>query len=376
MAEASERKRQTILRHEYQWIIRGCKARTTKSKERIDRYEALKNQEAPQYDDTVQMGAVSSRLGKQILNLEHVSKSFGDKQVLKDFSYRLTRDDRIGIVGVNGVGKSTLLNLISGHLQPDSGTIERGQTVQIGYFTQEARDLDPRQTVWELVHGIAGEVRTDEGTFSAAQMLERFLFTPAMQHTQIGRLSGGEKRRLYLLSILMSAPNILLLDEPTNDLDITTLSILEDYLEGFAGPVIAVSHDRYFLDRVAAQIFEVRPGGEVIRYTGNYGDYLQKRQLPEQEKPKEKPKAAAAAPKQKKLKFSYMEQREFDTIDDDIAELEARIAQCDEAIANSGADFVALQEAMTKKDQLEAQLEQKMERWVYLNDLAEQIAAQ
>ena len=376
MAEASERKRQTILRHEYQWIIRGCRARTTKSKERIDRYEALKNQEAPQYDDTVQMGAVSSRLGRQILNLEHVSKSFGDKQVLKDFSYRLTRDDRIGIVGVNGAGKSTLLNLISGHLQPDSGTIERGQTVQIGYFTQEARDLDPRQTVWELVHGIAGEVRTDEGTFSAAQMLERFLFTPAMQHTQIGRLSGGEKRRLYLLSILMSAPNILLLDEPTNDLDITTLSILEDYLEGFAGPVIAVSHDRYFLDRVAAQIFEVRPGGEVIRYTGNYGDYLQKRQLPEQEKPKEKPKAVTAAPKQKKLKFSYMEQREFDTIDDDIADLEARIAQCDEAIASSGADFVALQEAMTKKDQLEAQLEQKMERWVYLNDLAEQIAAQ
>ena len=376
MAEASERKRQTILRHEYQWIIRGCRARTTKSKERIDRYEALKNQEAPQYDDTVQMGAVSSRLGKQILNLEHVSKSFGDKQVLKDFSYRLTRDDRIGIVGVNGVGKSTLLNLISGHLQPDSGTIETGQTVQIGYFTQEARDLDPRQTVWELVHGIAGEVRTDEGTFSAAQMLERFLFTPAMQHTQIGRLSGGEKRRLYLLSILMSAPNILLLDEPTNDLDITTLSILEDYLEGFAGPVIAVSHDRYFLDRVAAQIFEVRPGGEVIRYTGNYGDYLQKRQLPEQEKPKEKPKAVTAAPKQKKLKFSYMEQREFDTIDDDIADLEAQIAQCDEAIASSGADFVALQEAMTKKDQLEAQLEQKMERWVYLNDLAEQIAAQ
>ena len=376
MAEASERKRQTILRHEYQWIIRGCKARTTKSKERIDRYEALKNQEAPQYDDTVQMSAISSRLGKQILNLEHVSKAFGDKQVLKDFSYRLNREDRIGIVGVNGVGKSTLLNLISGHLTPDSGTIETGATVQVGYFTQEAKELDPRQTVWELVHEIASEVRTNEGTFSASQMLERFLFTPAMQHTQIGRLSGGERRRLYLLSILMAAPNVLLLDEPTNDLDITTLSILEDYLEGFAGPVIAVSHDRYFLDRVAEQIFEVKPGGEIVRYIGNYGDYLQKRQPVEAEKPKAAAPKAQPKPKQQKLKFSYKEQREFDTIDDDIAALETEIEACDEAIAAAGADFVALQEAMTKKEQLEARLEEKMERWVYLNDLAEQIASQ
>ena len=376
MAEASERKRQTILRHEYQWIIRGCKARTTKSKERIDRYEALKNQEAPQYDDTVQMSAISSRLGKQILNLEHVSKAFGEKQVLKDFSYRLTRDDRIGIVGHNGAGKSTLLNLIAGHLTPDSGTIETGATVQVGYFTQEARELDPRQTVWELVHDIASEVKTAEGTFSAGQMLERFLFTPAMQHTPIGRLSGGERRRLYLLSILMAAPNVLLLDEPTNDLDITTLSILEDYLEGFSGPVIAVSHDRYFLDRVAEQIFEVKDGGEIVRYTGNYGDYLLKRQPMEVEKPKTAAPKAPPKPRQQKLKFSYKEQREFDTIDDDIAALEADIAACDEAIANSGADFVALQEAMAKKETLEAQLEEKMERWVYLNDLAEQIAAQ
>ena len=376
MAEASERKRQTILRHEYQWIIRGCRARTTKSKERIDRYENLKNQEAPQYDDTVQMSAISSRLGKQILNLEGVSKSFGDRQVLKDFSYRLGREDRIGIVGRNGAGKSTLLNLISGRLTPDSGTIETGATVQVGYFTQEATELDPRQTVWELIHETASEVRTAEGTFSASQMLERFLFTPAMQHTQIGKLSGGERRRLYLLRILMSAPNVLLLDEPTNDLDITTLSILEDYLEGFAGPVIAVSHDRYFLDRVAEQIFEVGENGEVTRYSGNYGDYLQKRQPVEQEKPKAAAPKAPPKPRQQKLKFSYKEQREFDTIDDDIAALEADIAACDEAIANSGADFVALQEAMTKKEELEARLEEKMERWVYLNDLAEQIANQ
>ena len=377
MAEASERKRQTILRHEYQWIIRGCQARTTKSKERIDRYEALKNQEAPQYDDTVQMGTVSSRLGRQILNLEQVSKSFGSLQVLRDFSYRMERHDRIGIVGVNGAGKSTLLNLMAGRLQPDSGTIETGTTVQIGYFTQEARELDPEQTVWELVHGIAGEVRTDEGTFSASQMLERFLFTPAMQHTKIGRLSGGERRRLFLLSILMAAPNILLLDEPTNDLDITTLSILEDYLEGFPGPVIAVSHDRYFLDRIAEQIFEVRPGGEVCRYTGNYGDYLKKRENSVPERQKTVQKTAPNQPKkQNKLRFSYMEQREYDHIDEEIAGLEAKIAQKDEEIAASGADFELLQRAMDEKSQLETQLEAKMERWVYLNDLAEKIAAQ
>lgn len=377
MAEASERKRQTILRHEYQWIIRGCKARTTKSKERIDRYENLKNQQAPQYDDTVQMGAAASRLGKQILNLEHVTKSFGDKCVLKDFSYRLDRHDRIGIVGGNGMGKSTLLNLIAGKLQPDSGSIETGATVNLGYFTQEAKELDPNETPWSLIHGIASHVKTDEGTFSASQMLERFLFIPAMQHTPIGRLSGGERRRLYLLSILMASPNILLLDEPTNDLDITTLSILEDYLEGYPGPVLAVSHDRYFLDRVAEQIFEVRPGGEIVRYMGNYGDYLVKRQPTEEEKPKavstpkEQPK-----PRQQKLKFSYMEQREYDTIDTDIAALEEKLAQAEAAIAASGADFVALEKAMAEKETLETQLEQKMERWVYLNELAEKIANQ
>ena len=377
MAEASERKRQTILRHEYQWIIRGCKARTTKSKERIDRYEALKNQQAPQYDDTVQMGAAASRLGKQILNLEHVSKSFGDKCVLKDFSYRMDRHDRIGIVGGNGMGKSTLLNLIAGRLQPDSGNIETGATVNLGYFTQEAKELDPNETPWSLIHNIASHVKTDEGTFSASQMLERFLFIPAMQHTQIGRLSGGERRRLYLLSILMASPNILLLDEPTNDLDITTLSILEDYLEGYPGPVIAVSHDRYFLDRVAEQIFEVRPGGEIRTYIGNYGDYLAKRQPTEEEKPKavsapkEQPK-----PRQQKLKFSYMEQREYDTIDADIAALEEKLAEAEAAIAASGADFVALEKAMAEKETLETQLEQKMERWVYLNELAEKIASQ
>ena len=376
MAEASERKRLTILRHEHAWIIRGCQARTTKSKERIDRYEALKNQAAPQHDETVQIGAAASRLGRQILNLEHVSKAFGEKQVLKDFSFRMERGDRIGIVGSNGAGKSTLLNLIAGRLSPDSGTVETGATVNIGYFTQEGRELDPNETVYHYIHGIAREVRTDEGTFSASQMLERFLFTPAMQHTPIGRLSGGERRRLYLLAILMAAPNVLLLDEPTNDLDITTLSILEDYLESFPGPVVAVSHDRYFLDRIAGEIFEVRPGGEVVRYTGNYGDYLKKRQPPEEEKPKQAASKPQPRQKQQKLKFSYMEQREFDTIDADIAALEEKISAYDEKIAACGADFTALQEAMAEKEALEAELEAKTERWVYLNDLAEQIAAQ
>ena len=375
MAEATERKRQTILRHEYQWIIRGCKARTTKSKERIDRYEALKNQEAPQYDDKVQLGAAASRLGKQLINLENVSKSFGEKTVLKDFSYRLQRDDRIGIVGRNGAGKSTLLNLIAEKFPPDEGQIETGATVKIGYFTQEGWELDPEQTVYKLIAGIAAEVKTDEGIFTASQMLERFLFTPAMQHTPIGRLSGGERRRLYLLSILMSAPNVLLLDEPTNDLDITTLSILEDYLEGFPGPVIAVSHDRYFLDRVAEQIFEVRPGGDVVRYTGNYGDYLAKRQPITEEKPKTASKAQPK-PKSQKLKFSYKEQWEYDSIDEDIALLEEQISQWEEKIAASGADFVALQEAMAEKERLEGLLEEKMERWVYLNELAEKIKMQ
>ena len=376
MAEASERKRQAILRHEYQWIIRGCQARTTKSKERIDRYEALKNQEAPQYDDTIQMGTVSSRLGKQILNLEHVSKSFGDLQVLRDFSYRLSRQDRIGIVGVNGAGKSTLLNLMTGRLRPDSGTIETGATVQIGYFTQEAKELDPNQTVWELVHGIAGEVRTDEGTFSASQMLERFLFTPAMQHTQIGRLSGGERRRLYLLSVLMSSPNVLLLDEPTNDLDVMTLSILEDYLQSFSGPIVTVSHDRFFLDKMAEFIFEVRSDGTVERYPGNWTDWQNKRLEEEAPAKVEKPKQQQDRPKEKKLKFSFKEEREFSTIDEDIAALEEKIEENQKAQAAAGSDFVKLQELQTQLEELEAQLEYKTERWMYLTELKEQIDAQ
>lgn len=251
------------MRREREWIQRGCRARSTKSKDRIERYEALRDQAAPETDAAVQMATASSRLGRKTILLDHVSKSYDGRTVIGDFSYGIGREDRIGIVGHNGAGKSTLLGLIGGRMAPDSGTVEQGATVRIGWFSQEGRELDPQQRVYDFIHQVAEEVRTDQGTFSAAQMMERFLFPPELQSVPIGRLSGGERRRLYLLSVLMEAPNILLLDEPTNDLDVTTLAILEDYLEDFPGAVLTVSHDRFFLDRVAEQIFEVRGDGDV-----------------------------------------------------------------------------------------------------------------
>ena len=377
MVEASERKRQSILRVEREWIMRGCKARTTKSKERIQRYEALLNQEAPETDEAVQMAAASSRLGKKIIELRDVSKAFDGRPIVSRFSYNLLRGDRIGIVGRNGAGKSTLLHLMAGELAPDSGTVEVGATVKIGHFSQEGRELDLNQRVYDFIHDIADEVRTDEGTFSANQMMERFLFPGDLQSVPIGRLSGGERRRLYLLSVLMEAPNVLLLDEPTNDLDVTTLSILEDYLLGFPGPILAVSHDRFFLDKLAESIFEVRGDGEIHRFTGNWTDWQEKRREAEAPAPRaEKPKPAAERPRERKLKFTFKEQREFETIDADLAELEAQITACQTEQESCGSDYVKLQELQARQAELEAALEEKTERWVYLNELKEQIDAQ
>ncbi|MCI6320863.1 MAG: ABC-F family ATP-binding cassette domain-containing protein [Clostridiales bacterium] len=375
MAEASERKRQSILRVEREWILRGCKARTTKSKERIQRYETLLGQDAPETDDTVQLAAASSRLGKKIIELKDVTKGFDGRTLVDHFSYNLLRNDRIGIVGRNGAGKSTLLHLIAGELAPDSGSVDMGATVKVGHFSQEGRELDLDQRVYDFIHDIADEVRTDEGTFTANQMMERFLFPSDLQSVPIGRLSGGERRRLYLLSVLMSAPNVLLLDEPTNDLDVTTLSILEDYLQGFPGPILVVSHDRFLLDKLAESIFEVRDG-QVLRYTGNWSDWQAQRREEEAPAKAEKPKAAAERPRERKLKFSYKEQLEFETIDGELAELERQVAECIEAQGRCGSDYVKLQELQVKQAELEAKLEEKTERWVYLTELKEKIDAQ
>ena len=375
MAEASERKRQSILRTEREWIMRGCKARSTKSRERIQRYEDLLAQDAPEYDDSVQMTAAASRLGKKIIELEDVSKAFDGRPIISHFTYTILRNDRIGIVGHNGAGKSTFLNTIAGRLAPDSGTVEMGATVKIGYFTQEGRELDLNQRVYDFIRDISDEVRTDEGTFTAKQMMERFLFPGDLQSVPIRRLSGGERRRLYLLSVLMEAPNVLLLDEPTNDLDIMTLSILEDYLQTFPGPVITVSHDRFFLDKLADSIFEVRGDGEVVRYTGNWSDWAAKRK-DETAPAKEKKAKSGERTRTRQLKFTYKEQKEFETIDEDLASLEQQIADCEAQQALCSADYVKLQELTQLHADLEAQLDAKTERWIYLTELKEKIDAQ
>jgi len=376
MAEASERKRQSILRHEREWIMRGCRARTTKSKERIARYENLLNQEAPQTDGSIQMAAASSRLGRKIIELQSVSKAFGDHTVIRDFSCNLLRNDRIGIVGRNGAGKTTLLRIVAGLLPPDSGKVEHGTTVKIGHFSQEGRELDLNQRVFDFIHEIGSELRTAEGTFTAKQMMERFLFPSELQSVPIGRLSGGERRRLYLLSILMEAPNVLLLDEPTNDLDVMTLSILEDYLQEFSGPILTVSHDRFLLDKLAQNIWEVGSDGNVRIFTGNWSDWEQKREAEEIPQRQEKPRAVQERPREKKLKFSYKEEREFATIEDDIAALEQQIEENQRQQAEVGSDYVTLQELQSALDALETALENKTERWLYLTELKEKIDAQ
>ena len=379
MAQASERKRQSILRVEAQWIMRGARARGTKSKERIQRYHDLKDQSAPELQQQVQIAAGMSRLGKQIIELDHVNLSFEGRPIIRDFTYHVKRTDRIGIVGHNGAGKSTLLNLIAGKLTPDNGTVTVGSTVRIGYFTQEGREMDPNQKAYDFVAEAGERLETGEGTFTASQMMERFLFDGALQHTLIGRLSGGERRRLFLLRILMSAPNVLLLDEPTNDLDIDTLTILEEYLQTFPGVVLAVSHDRYFLDKMADAIFEVKGDGQVQIYSGNYADYLDKREeksaAKESRPAAEKP--AQQKPKQEtKKKFTYGEQREYESIEGEIAQLEEKIAALDDQMAAAATDYVKLQELMEQKSALEEKLEERTERWLYLEELAEQIGAQ
>ena len=377
--KASERKRQAILRREYQWVMQGPTARGTKSRERLERYEALKAQTGPTEKSTLELSARASRLGKKTVELAGVTKAFGDRTVVRDFDCMLLRDDRIGIVGSNGSGKSTLLNLMAEALAPDSGTVEVGETVRFGYFRQEVPDMDGDIRVIDYVKEIGNNIETAEGMLTASQLLEQFLFPVEVQWSPICKLSGGEKRRLYLLSVLAAAPNVLLLDEPTNDLDIQTLSILEDYLDTFPGAVIAVSHDRYFLDRVVRRVFAVEGDGSVRAYPGGYTEYLDAKRAEEKAKApqistSDKGKERPAAPK--KLKFSYKEQREFETIDDDIAALEEQIAQVQAEQAAKATDYVALQELQEKQSQLEAALEEKMERWVYLNDLAERIAAQ
>lgn len=379
MAQAGERKRQATLRREYQWIMRGARARGTKSRDRIERYEALRDQEAPAEREKVQLSSLAGRLGRKTIELAHVGKTYGAQTVIRDFSYVLSRDDRIGVVGVNGAGKTTLLNLIAGRIQPDSGTVETGQTIRLGVFSQEGRELPADARVIDWIRDISNRIETPEGTFSASQMLEKFLFSGDLQHQFIGKLSGGEKRRLYLLSVLMEAPNVLLLDEPTNDLDVETLTILEEYLESFPGIVIAVSHDRYFLDKIARSIFEVYPGGEVRQYTGNFSDYLDKRTpVGKNEPPKAEKTEKAQKPVNRphKLKFSFKEQYEFEHIDEDLEQLAEQLAACEQEIAQAANDYVKLQELLAHREELAHRQEEKMERWVYLNELAEKIEAQ
>ena len=384
MALATERKRQSLYRKELAWIQRGARARSTKAQFRVDRFEQLKNSEYVPDQSKLEVSALSSRLGRKIIEIDNISKAFDGKQLVRDFSYNLLRGDRIGIIGPNGYGKTTLVRMICGLLEPDSGTIVRGDTVKIGYFSQESfigEEFDPSVKAVDYIRSISQEIQTPEGTLSASQMMEKFLFPSELQYTEIGRLSGGECRRLYLLRVLMEAPNVLVLDEPTNDLDIETLAVLEDYLESFPGVVIAVSHDRYFLDKLMNHVFVLAGNGEVRHYTGGYADY--RADVAEQERIKKQSAASVSNGEKRdgrnqreKLKFSFKEQREYEQIDQVIAELEEKIEETEQQIRSNSSDYTALQQLTQEKEELEEQLAQKMERWVYLNDLAERIAEQ
>jgi len=372
----TERKRKSILRTELEWMQRGPRARATKSKERIARFEELSEKDGIAESAKLEMSAMSTRLGKKILELKGISKKFCDRQIIGNFDHNLLRDARIGIIGKNGCGKSTLLNMISGKLQPDSGCVIVGDTVKMGYFSQHCEEMNLSLRVIDYIKGIAGMIETPEGTITASQMLEKFLFSPDLQWNTISKLSGGERRRLYLLSVLMEAPNILLLDEPTNDLDIQTLIILEEYLTKFNGAVMVVSHDRYFLDKVVDTIFELQGDGTIRKYVGGYSDYLTENT---NESNAQKTTAPKAQPEKRsrtnqKLKFTFREQQEYQTIEPEIAALEELLNEISKRMQAASSDYIRLQELLAEKGITEKNLNEKMERWVYLNDLAEKIA--
>lgn len=384
LAESMEAKRQNLLRKELAWVRRGAKARTTKQKARLQRFDELSNKNDYTPEDKLEISVGSSRLGKKIIEIENLSKSFDGRTFIDNLDYTLARTDRIGIVGKNGLGKSTLIRLLNGELKPDSGTISIGETVKIGCFNQDTSKMHPEMRAIDYIKEESDYITTADGhKITASQMCEKFLFNGTLQYTHIKNLSGGEKRRLQLLRVLMMAPNVLLLDEPTNDLDIDTLSRLEDYLDDFNGVLICVSHDRYFLDRVCNKIFAYEGRGKINIYTGNYSDYLDYREQEniefeefEDKVKEEKPKAPKKEkPKAKnKPKFSYNEQREFDTIDEDIEKLEDKIASLEEDTSKYATDFTKLQEIIDEKTKLENELQVKYERWEYLNNLAEEIA--
>lgn len=389
MALATERKRKSLLRTELEWLGRGARARSTKQKAHIDRIKAMQEIKDIQEEKRVVLDSVASRMGNKTIELENISKFYGNRKLISDYSYIFLKNDRIGIIGPNGCGKTTLLKIINGIVRPDSGTIEIGQTIRIGYFSQENEYMDASMKVIDYVKEVGEYVTTSDGKITASQMLERFLFDGAMQWSKIEKLSGGEKRRLYLMRVLMSAPNVLILDEPTNDLDIQTLTILEDYLDHFDGIIITVSHDRYFLDRIVNRIFSFEGDGKVRQFEGGYSDYLIRKELEGLDTEVSLKGHAAATEEQStkgensskdtwkqrkpKLKFTYKEQREFETIDDDIAKLEEKLETLDAQIAANATNSVKLRELMDKKEEAGNELDEKMERWVYLNDLNEKI---
>ncbi len=405
MEEASQRKRDSILRVELEWVKRGARARSTKQKARLERYEEMKNIAAPVKDGAVELSSVASRLGRTTVELENINKAYGDNVLIKDFTYIFLKDDRVGFIGKNGCGKSTLMKIIMGLEQADSGTIIHGQTVKLGYYAQEIGNdtMNPKQRVIDYIRDTAEIIETVDGKITAARMLEKFLFAGEDQYGLIGKLSGGEKRRLYLCKVLMEAPNVLILDEPTNDMDITTLRILEDYLDTFPGIVIVVSHDRYFLDRTVRRIFAFEEGGILKQSEGGYTDYVNRKKAQQEASvlgkgengggmARKNTTGADASGKEfatsektdrnnwnagrkKKLKFTYQEQKDYETIESDIAKLEEQIEAYEQEIPKYSRDFVKLNELMQKKEECEARLEEKMERWMYLEDLAARIEA-